>query len=313
MLSSRFSSRLSIRLERTQNPTADLLNNRKRDLSPIPMVLFIGAMFVLTRWRSVGAFRVCHTVFRAASTKPIKSGGDCSSLFFNQVRLSQRREDLFLFVKKVSTCSQPKSASLIPFGVSFHRWPSQRLFSSAGNDGSDDLTETVDWKPGQPVIVEIVSFGPLGASVHVVAQGHSPDNLPPEDAEWPVLGLGLISQQELSYFRAARDYVDVLRGEVLPGYVEDVREQDSKLRIGLRAFGGKQKAQDIGQQIMDLLETKSNGTLSLGDKSSPADIAKSFPGVSKASFKKALSALFKQGKIQKPGSHEVRSTSSSDS
>jgi hypothetical protein len=178
-----------------------------------------------------------------------------------------------------------------------------RLFSSAHDniDGSE-------WKPeiGQPIIVEVISFGPLGATVHVVAQnGHSPDNLPPEDSEWPVLATGLISQQELSYFRASRDNVDVVLGEVLPAYVERIRETDNKLGIALRPFGGKQKALDLSQQILNALESSPDGKWPLGDKSSPAEISATFPGVSKSTFKKALSALFKQGNIQKPGPHEI--------
>jgi hypothetical protein len=167
---------------------------------------------------------------------------------------------------------------------------------------NDASSASFEWKPGQKVLVEVISFGPLGASVNVVATSHDP---PPEEEEWPILGQGLISQQEITYFRAARDNIDVVRGEVLPAYIERIRPQDGKVSIGLRVFGGKEKAQTTSQQIMAALEA-GDGVLDVGDKSDPQEIAARFPGVSKSTFKKAVSALFKQGKIQKPGAYEIQ-------
>lgn len=74
--------------------------------------------------------------------------------------------------------------------------------------------------------------------------------------------------------------MDVVRGEILPGYVQKVRD-DGKLDIGLRAFGGKQKSLEVSDQIMDLLKDSPDGTLEVGDKSAPAEINRLFPGVSK--------------------------------
>lgn len=207
------------------------------------------------------------------------------------------------------------------------RYPVSRLFSYRPNDrtannNDNDYHDDVDdddedddkpslphypFKPGEKVLVEVTSFGPLGASVHVLVAGsHSPTRLPPEEDEWPVLGTGLINQKELAYFRDSRDHLEVVLGEVLPAYVERVRDVDGKLAIALRAFGGRAKARDVGQQILDLLEASPDGRLELGDKSSPEDVAAAFPGVSKASFKKAVSALYKNGQIDKPLDGEIR-------
>ncbi|KAL3935380.1 MAG: hypothetical protein SGBAC_009089 [Bacillariaceae sp.] len=144
------------------------------------------------------------------------------------------------------------------------------------------------------VQVEVVSFGPLGASVDVVGISHDSNAMLPEGAE--PYAVGLIYQQEISYFRQARDNVDVVRGEILPGYVQKVRD-DGKLDIGLRAFGGKQKSLEVSDQIMDLLKDSPDGTLEVGDKSAPAEINRLFPGVSKTAFKRAIGALYKKGLI----------------
>lgn len=90
----------------------------------------------------------------------------------------------------------------------------------------------------------------------------------------------LIYQQEIGYFRAARNNVDVVRGEILPAYVQKVRD-DGKLDIGLRAFGGKQKALEVSDQILELLRDSPDGIIEVGDKSAPEDINRLFPGVSK--------------------------------
>jgi predicted RNA-binding protein (virulence factor B family) len=157
--------------------------------------------------------------------------------------------------------------------------------------------------PGDKVQVEVVSFGPLGASVEVIGKGHGEDaDLLPADAE--PYGTGLILQKEISYFRSARNNVDVVRGEVLPAYIQNIREEDGKMDIGLRAFGGKAKSKEAGDQIMDRLNFIEGGILPIGDKSSPEEINKQFPGVSKASFKKAVGALYKKGLI-KPSHNSI--------
>ncbi len=75
---------------------------------------------------------------------------------------------------------------------------------------------------GDKIQVEVISFGPLGASVGVVGIGHG-DSVPllPVDAE--PYATGLILQQEIAYFRQSRGNVDVVRGEVLPAYIQKIR------------------------------------------------------------------------------------------
>jgi len=142
--------------------------------------------------------------------------------------------------------------------------------------------------------VEVVNFGPLGASVDVIGLSHESDAILPEGGE--PYTTGLIYQMEIAYFRSARDNVDIVRGEILPAYVQKVRDDD-KLDIVLRPFGGKQKSLDVGEQIMEQLKDSPEGILEVGDKSSPEDINLLFPGVSKTAFKRAVGALYKKGLI----------------
>jgi hypothetical protein len=198
-----------------------------------------------------------------------------------------------------------------------------RSFSetSTGNDNGDENENEAPnenlliFQPGDKIQVEVISFGPMGASVEIIAASHDPDDLIPEDE--PPLALGLILQKEIQYFRQARDNVDVVRGEVLPAYVERVREETNRVDVGLRAYGGKAKAEEVSKMILDRLEYSSGGILMIGDKSHPEDINAEFPGVSKSTFKRAVSALYKQGVvlpsastislIKQPGGREPQS------
>ena len=101
--------------------------------------------------------------------------------------------------------------------------------------------------------------------------------------------------------------VDVVRGEILPAYVEKVRDDlissDTntgipKLDISLRAYGGKAKTDEASQFLLDALYATPDGVLPIGDKSTPTDIAKYFPGTSKGTFKKAVASLYKQQIVQ---------------
>jgi len=152
-----------------------------------------------------------------------------------------------------------------------------------------------DFKRGDPIQVEVLSFGPMGASADIVGLGHNPDSLIPESD--PALGGGIIFQREIGYFREARQNVDVVVGEVLPAYVETVRD-DGRIDISLRQPGGKAKAESVSKLILEKLKASKDGILQLGDKSTPQAIATEFPGVSKGSFKKAISALYRQGLVQ---------------
>jgi len=164
---------------------------------------------------------------------------------------------------------------------------------------SNEFGGEVAFRPGDKVQVEVVNFGPLGASVEVIGLGHG-DDVPLLSGDAPeAYGYGLVLQQEISYFRKARDNVDVVRGEILPAYVQKVRPEDGKLDISLRSYGGKAKSSDAGTQILERLE-EVGGRLDIGEKSTPREIDDEFPGVSKSVFKKALGGLYKKGLV-KPG------------
>jgi predicted RNA-binding protein (virulence factor B family) len=153
-----------------------------------------------------------------------------------------------------------------------------------------------NFRAGDKIQVEVVSFGPLGASVEVIGLGHGDDaDLLSADEE--PYGTGLILQKEIAYFRQSRNSVDVVRGEVVPAYIQNVRE-DGKIDVGLRVYGGKAKSQEVGSVIMERLNGTTGGSLPIGDKSSPEEISKEFPGVSKSAFKNAVGSLYKKGLIQ---------------
>jgi len=161
------------------------------------------------------------------------------------------------------------------------------------------------FKKGDLVLVEVIYFGPLGASVDVVAHNsHDPSDCITQDE--PALGRGMILQQEINYFRKGRGGVDVVKFEVLPGYFENAREvmnhdgdMEVRLDISLRPPGGRAKAEDLSRQILRKLK-ELDGPLDVGDKSSPEEINQVFPGASKGAFKKAVSNLYRRGLVS-PG------------
>jgi CvfB-like winged helix domain len=180
-----------------------------------------------------------------------------------------------------------------------------------------------------------------GASVEVIGKGHDGNDMMDESA--PPLAKGLILQKEIYYFRQARGNVDVVHGEVLPAYVERVREISStttatttstggdddddvdvadvdvayRLDICLRSFGGAAKAQELSDLILQRLQQQDRrgnsnyGRLELGDKSTPDEIRREFPGISKKTFKTALSKLYKLGLVQKPQPYSISLISTS--
>eukprot|EP00584_Thalassiosira_punctigera_P016616 CAMPEP_0172552966 /NCGR_PEP_ID=MMETSP1067-20121228/47533_1 /TAXON_ID=265564 ORGANISM="Thalassiosira punctigera, Strain Tpunct2005C2" /NCGR_SAMPLE_ID=MMETSP1067 /ASSEMBLY_ACC=CAM_ASM_000444 /LENGTH=279 /DNA_ID=CAMNT_0013341049 /DNA_START=45 /DNA_END=884 /DNA_ORIENTATION=+ len=176
------------------------------------------------------------------------------------------------------------------------------------NDVNQEFLQPI-FKKGDSVMAEVIYFGPLGASVDIVAHNsHDPsDCIPPEE---PALGRGMILQREINYFRRGRGDVDVVKFEVLPAYVENTREEmnedgevEVRLDISLRPPGGKAKAEELGEQILRKLKT-SDGVLEVGDKSSPEEINGVFPGASKSAFKKAVSGLYRRGLVS-PGPKSI--------
>lgn len=165
--------------------------------------------------------------------------------------------------------------------------------TAANSDG-----DSSELKRGDKILVEVMSFGKLGASVRVVGKGglEEKGNNSMDQQQSHALGRGLILQKEIHYFRLARDGIDVVRGEILPAYVENIRE-DHKIDVSLRPPGGMAKSRDVSSTILDLLLQSNEGILNVGDKSSPEEINALLPGTSKLAFKKAVSALYKQKKI----------------
>jgi len=82
-------------------------------------------------------------------------------------------------------------------------------------------------------------------------------------------------------------------GMQLTGYVKRLRE-DGKLDVTLRKVGAE-GVSDAREVILNALAAQ-GGTLSLHDRSSPADIQQAL-GMSKKTFKKAVGGLYKDGLV----------------
>jgi len=185
----------------------------------------------------------------------------------------------------------------------------ERELSNAQEEAHEAEFLQPNFKRGDRVMAEVIYFGPLGASVDIVAHNsHDSSNCIPQDE--PALGRGMILQREINYFRRGRGDVDVVKLEVLPAYVEKIREITSeegdvevRLDISLRPPGGKAKAEDLGEQILQKLKDN-DGLLDIGDKSSPVEINEVFPGASKIAFKKAVSGLYRRGLVS-PGPKSI--------
>ncbi|MBM6550107.1 S1 RNA-binding domain-containing protein [Marinomonas ostreistagni] len=85
----------------------------------------------------------------------------------------------------------------------------------------------------------------------------------------------------------------VYKGDKLAAYIKRVRD-DGKIDLSIQQTGYK-KVKNILDDIIEYLEAN-GGEMAITDKSSPDVIFKTF-NVSKATFKKALGALYKEQKI----------------
>ncbi|MCZ2720349.1 hypothetical protein O1D97_01495 [Marinomonas sp. 15G1-11] len=83
------------------------------------------------------------------------------------------------------------------------------------------------------------------------------------------------------------------KGEEVSAFIKRVRD-DGKIDISLQEVGYK-KVKGILDDILDYLDAQ-GGEMSITDKSSPETIYAVFK-VSKATFKKAIGALYKEKKI----------------
>ncbi|WP_120993340.1 CvfB family protein [Stutzerimonas urumqiensis] len=125
------------------------------------------------------------------------------------------------------------------------------------------------YEAGQPVELLVVERTDLGLKAIVEGQ------------HW-----GLIHRNEA--FKPLRP------GQREQGFIREVRA-DGKISLTLQA-PGREGADSLQRLILERLAA-SGGTLEVSDKSDPEQIAKLF-GVSKGNFKKALGALYKQGRIR---------------
>jgi hypothetical protein len=76
--------------------------------------------------------------------------------------------------------------------------------------------------PGSKVMLEVLYFGPLGASADVIANGHKPENVIP--FEQPPLGKALIVQKDIDRIIEERNDAPVIIGEVLKAVVLRVHD-----------------------------------------------------------------------------------------
>jgi hypothetical protein len=186
--------------------------------------------------------------------------------------------------------------------------------SPTAQSRGNSMNGVVNFRAGTPVVVEVINFGPLGASVHVIGIGEhldgSNDNLPPWFCETErTLAKGIILQGEIHLFRQSRRYIDVRRGEVLNAYVERIRNVDSsdgllKLDICLRSFGSLSKANEASSRIWNRLQQLQRDTnwpdvsLPIGTRSRREEIGRFFPGMSKVTFKRAIAVLEEQEQLE---------------
>ena len=138
---------------------------------------------------------------------------------------------------------------------------------------------------------EIVSFGPLGASVVVEFR----------DGRF---GEGLVLQKELQYLRESRRGAGAEMGEMVSAFAAPSPTVEGKYDVFLRPPSAEGKNRDAAALILAELERR-GGKLDVGDKSSPEEISAALPGLSKSVFKNAVGNLYRAKKVV-PGRHEVR-------
>ncbi|MCG8292181.1 CvfB family protein [Pseudomonas entomophila] len=143
----------------------------------------------------------------------------------------------------------------------------RRITATAKLDRYLDRTP-VDYKAGQPVELLVAGETPMGFKAII------------NNRHW-----GLIHKNEVFKFLRS--------GMHEKGFIKEVRH-DGKIALSLQPIG-EALADALHEQIMQRLEA-AGGVLPVCDKSDPAVISQMF-NVSKGNFKKAIGALFKQGRI----------------
>jgi CvfB-like winged helix domain/SAP domain len=147
-------------------------------------------------------------------------------------------------------------------------------------------TPQIKVKKGEIIDVQIVKYGALGASVQVMKK---------EDKETHQSLSGLILKDQLEYWVALNGREPRV-GEVIRAYVQRLRD-DGKIDFALRPVG-YDKVTEARDRILSALESSRDGTIPVGDKSTPEDIWAHLPGMSKGQFKAGVGALLREGAIQ---------------
>ncbi|MGE7989767.1 CvfB family protein [Pseudomonas sp. NPDC089554] len=143
----------------------------------------------------------------------------------------------------------------------------RRITATARLDRYLDRTPA-DYKVGQPVELLVAGETPLGFKAII------------NNRHW-----GLIHKNEVFKFLRS--------GMHEKGFIKELRS-DGKIALSLQPVG-QALADGLHEQIMARLEA-AGGVLPVCDKSDPVVISQMF-NVSKGNFKKAIGALFKQGRI----------------
>ena len=166
--------------------------------------------------------------------------------------------------------------------------------NSINRDESSNSVSSSTVKRGDAVRVEILRYGPLGASVKILpdldTNSGSGNALLSND--W-VEKTGLILQDHIQYWSAVQGR-DPEIGEVCEAFIEKVRD-DGKLDIAFRPRGYS-KVLLATSQILKSLEA-SGGRLSIGARSTPEQIWNMWPGMSKGEYKTGIGALLRDGTV----------------
>lgn len=173
----------------------------------------------------------------------------------------------------------------------------KRVYNSQKDSVSRDSSNSVSSstvKRGDAVRVEILRYGPLGASVKLLpdlnTSSGSGNALLSND--W-VEKTGLILQDHIQYWSAVQGR-DPEIGEICEAFIEKVRD-DGKLDIAFRPRGYS-KVLLATSQILKSLEA-SGGRLSIGARSTPEQIWNMWPGMSKGEYKTGIGALLRDGTV----------------
>lgn len=164
-------------------------------------------------------------------------------------------------------------------------------YGKAASSGVLEGDVTPNFSRGERVEATILGFGPLGASVVVHKRDGGDVNLNDED-DVEAEARGLILQQEVTYWSAVNGGQPDI-GQTLEAYVLNLRE-DGKLDVTLRPVG-YDKILRGSEKIMQKIKESEGGVFPLGPKSSPDDVWKVIPGMSKREFKSSVGKIVNEG------------------